>query len=328
MGNMPAPAPTSILGGGPAGSSAALAALAAGSSVRILEKSSLPRHKVCGEFLSPAVEPCLRRLRAWDQFQAAGPARIERMALHFSRRELFAPLPEPAWGLSRYVFDALLLGRARELGADIDDPSPAPQLVIATGRRSRPAPRGKRVFGFKAHFEGPPGDAVELFFFDGCYTGVSPVESRKTNVCGLGPEDVLRRFDFDYDQLVRRSPALAARLRPLTRLTQWLSTGPLDFRQSFDPQTGGVYPTGDAVSFADPFTGSGLLAAVRTGELAGHAAALRKPVTEYLAECRQTLRQPFLTAHVFRKTLDWGWAELMAEWIPAKVLFQLTRPRI
>jgi flavin-dependent dehydrogenase len=52
-----------ILGGGPAGSAAALAALRQGArnGVRVIEKSRLPRHKVCGEFFSPEIGPELEQ---------------------------------------------------------------------------------------------------------------------------------------------------------------------------------------------------------------------------------------------------------------------------
>jgi flavin-dependent dehydrogenase len=46
-----------VVGGGPAGVMAALAAMREGAPVRISEKSAFPRHKVCGEFLSPAILP-------------------------------------------------------------------------------------------------------------------------------------------------------------------------------------------------------------------------------------------------------------------------------
>src|SRR5512141_1736597 len=94
-----------ILGGGPAGSSAALAALRQGAPARIIERSRLPRHKVCGEFLSPEIGPELERLGIWDVFLAAGPARVRRTALHLGKHVKSSRLPEPAFGLSRYVFD-------------------------------------------------------------------------------------------------------------------------------------------------------------------------------------------------------------------------------
>ncbi|MBC7927549.1 MAG: FAD-dependent oxidoreductase, partial [Bryobacteraceae bacterium] len=48
-----------ILGGGPAGSIAALTALREGSSVTLMERATFPKHKVCGEFLSPEIVPVL-----------------------------------------------------------------------------------------------------------------------------------------------------------------------------------------------------------------------------------------------------------------------------
>ncbi len=41
-----------VIGGGPAGSCAAITAHRAGASVLLLERGRFPRHKVCGEFVS------------------------------------------------------------------------------------------------------------------------------------------------------------------------------------------------------------------------------------------------------------------------------------
>ena len=315
-----------ILGGGPAGSAAALAALREGAQVRVVEKSKLPRHKVCGEFFSPEIGPELAKLGVWDAFLAAGPARVNRTALHFGRRTKSSKLPETAFGLSRYAFDQLLLEHARAAGADVVTEHDGPSEIVATGRRSKPDARGNRLFGFKAHFEGPTDDAVELFFFDSCYVGVTSIEGGKTNVCGLAPESFLSTFGFEYDSIPLHSRALADRLKPLRRVMPWISTGPLQYGQRFE-QGSSVYPVGDALSFVDPFTGSGLLAAVRSGSMAGRAAAHDQPVDQYLRECRASLRQPFQVAGVLRKALEDGWAEKLAPLAPARLLFALTRPR-
>jgi flavin-dependent dehydrogenase len=315
-----------ILGGGPAGSSAALAASREGARVRVIEKSRFPRHKVCGEFFSPEIAPELEQLGVWDAFLAAGPARVCRTALHFGKHTKSSRLPDPAFGLSRYAFDLLLLNLARAGGADLVSETDEDPLIVATGRRASPATRGQRLFGFKAHFEGPTDDAVELFFFDRCYVGVSCIEAGKTNVCGLAPESFLSRFGFEYDGIVMHSPALADRLKPLRRATQWFSTGPLQYGQAF-ANAGRVYPAGDALSFVDPFTGSGLLAAVRSGAMAGKAAAVGQPVAEYLRDCRASLRQPFQVAGVLRRALEAGWAERLAPLAPSRLLFALTRPK-
>jgi flavin-dependent dehydrogenase len=319
--------PVTIFGGGPAGASAAIAALAEGASVRIVEKSAVPRHKVCGEFFSPETGAELDRLGLWAAFQAANPARIRRMALHFGRRSRFSNLPQTAWGLSRYVFDALLLERARGLGATLDrEASGEGATIIATGRRSSRSPRGRRLFGFKAHFTGPASDAVELFFFRGGYVGLTPIESGRTNVCGLGPEDFLRRIDFTYDALLDQCPALKERVRGLRRETQWFSTGPLQYAQNFFSRDS-EYPTGDALSFVDPFTGSGLLVAVKTGSLAGRAASRSQAASTYLSLCRESLRQPFSVARVLRSLVESGWAEHLVRFAPGRLLFAMTRPR-
>jgi len=42
-----------IIGGGPAGTAAAITASRSGARVLLLERGAFPRHKVCGEFISP-----------------------------------------------------------------------------------------------------------------------------------------------------------------------------------------------------------------------------------------------------------------------------------
>jgi len=297
-----------------------------GTPVRVIEKSRLPRHKVCGEFFSPEIGPELIQLGVWDAFLAAGPACVNRTALHFGRRTKSSRLPETAYGLSRYAFDQLLLEHARVAGANVVPEYHGQPQIAATGRRATPSARGNRLFGFKAHFEGPTDDAVELFFFDRCYVGVTSIEGGKTNVCGLAPESFLSSFSFEYDSIPLHCRALADRLKPLRRAMPWISTGPLQYGQVFDHAVS-VYPAGDALSFVDPFTGSGLLAAVRSGAMAGRAAAQNQAVNQYLRECRASLRQPFQVAGVLRKALEGGWAETLAPFAPSRLLFALTRPR-
>jgi hypothetical protein len=54
----------------------------------------------------------------------------------------------------------------------------------------------------------------------------------------------------------------------------WLITGPLVFSERLrQPADEVTYRAGDSLGFTDPFTGSGILNAMLTGELAGIAAA-------------------------------------------------------
>jgi hypothetical protein len=320
--------PIRILGGGPAGSSAAIAARQAGCDVVLIEKSKFPRHKVCGEYFSPEIVPLLESLGVWNEFVLAAPARVRRLELRFGSFDRTCKLPEPAYGLSRYRFDEIVFARAVQLGAvhRVESPDQACSAsIIAHGRRN-PSSRGGRLFGFKSHFEGPANDAVELFFFSGCYVGVSPIEGGLTNVCGLGPENVLHSHGFDFDSLVNSCEKLSERLKPLLRVMQWHTVGPLVFQNQFGAHSATEYPCGDALSFVDPFTGSGLLSAVLTGRLAGMAAARGTSVEAYLKECGKRLKNPFLFSSMMRSLLANGWAEHLAGFVPGSWLVRLTRP--
>jgi menaquinone-9 beta-reductase len=322
-----------IIGAGPAGSTAALSALREGAAVRISERSRFPRHKVCGEFLTPESRQTLEGLGVWSDVLAARPAMMTRLTLAFGNSARTQMLPEPAYGVSRYAFDHLLLQAAIALGAQLVRESathPQAPAILAMGRpaAAEPGSRESRLFGFKAHFGGPVSDAVELYFFRGCYVGVNPVEDDITNVCGLGPRRILAQYDFDIDEFVRSHEPLAERLAPLTRRFDWLHTGPLFFRNRLSHDgTPGIFPAGDALSFVDPFTGSGQWNAVLTGMLAGRFAARGQPVADYLAACRDVLRLPLFSATMVRRVLPTAAAGPLSRVIPAALLYRLTRPR-
>lgn len=320
-----------VVGGGPAGAMAAMAALRAGAAVRVFEKSTFPRHKVCGEFLSPDILTFLASAGCVDEFLRLEPAVIRRVELLFGPRVVRHPLPRPAYGLSRHALDHLLLGRAAALGAEVVRETWRPghdhrPLVFTSGRRAR-AQAGNRLFGFKAHFRGRSDDTVQLYFFDGCYVGVSAVEGGVTNVCGLAPEPLLRGCGFEPDRVLARCDALSTRTKGLERTIDWLSTGPLVCAWGATELAGGhIYPAGDALGFIDPFTGSGILNAMLTGTGAGRAAATGVPVHAYLATSRRVLRRPFLVSSLFRSLIGRGLAGPMASWVPGSWLFHLTRP--
>ena len=321
--------PISIAGAGPAGSCAALAALAEGASVRLFEKSAFPRHKVCGEFLSPEIQHELEALNVWKEFQEAAPPTIRSVLLHFGRREKSWPLPAPAFGLSRYTLDRMLLDCAVARGAElIHEPFHAADgaTILAHGRKAA-APKGNRLFGFKAHFAGPSSDIVELFFQSRGYAGVSAIENGETNVCGLAPESSLAAHGFEIDRFISQWDALRNRLNPLSRRTEWLMTGPLVFTRDFElPTIENQYRAGDAFGFVDPFTGSGILSAMLTGRRAGSAAARRISSREYASQCASALRFPYLASSLARFAILTGLADDLARWLPGRLLFSLTRP--
>jgi hypothetical protein len=313
----------SVVGAGPAGSSAALSALRSGADVSIFDPSAFPRHKVCGEFLSPEAATLIADLPDCP--------RIGSVRLYFEKHRKQWKLTEPAYGLSRYALDQFLLDRAVRRGARLirqRNLAPVPPAIIAHGRQNVSV-AGNRLFGFKAHFDGPVDDALDLFFFNGAYVGINCVEGGRTNVCGLAPERTLKSLNFQVDDLLAGVPAIADRVRPLKRSWEWLMTGPLIYRGGWTDKTPpGVYPAGDALGFVDPFTGSGMLSAIATGDIAGISAAQGASVSSHLNRCREVLNFQYRTAAVFRAAITHGAAEWILPLLPGKALFHLTRPRI
>jgi hypothetical protein len=327
---MRAPAVT-IIGAGPAGSTAALAALKEGAAVRIFEKSKFPRHKVCGEFLSPEAARVFEKLDILESFLDLRPFPVREARVCVGGAVKQWKLSEPAYGISRYALDRLLLDRACAAGAEwIREPGKPDggPTVLAVGRQ-RSAARGRRLFGFKAHFSGPVNDRIDLLFEDGMYAGINCVENGGTNVCGLASEALLQRHQFRPDALLEGYPRLSERLKPLTRAMDWLITGPLVLGGRFDePHPPDAYPAGDALGFVDPFTGSGMLGAILTGYLAGRASAAGVPSAEHVRDCRNLLASQYRFSGLFRCTVEWGVAGYLARLAPGRMLFQLTRPAI
>ncbi len=320
-----------VIGAGPAGSTAALSARREGAPVEICEKSVFPRHKVCGEFLSPEAALIFDRLGILPGFLALRPFAVRQANVSIGRAVKRWTLEEPAFGISRFTLDRFLLSSAQSAGATLVHSAVKPEggpLVIASGRRDS-APAGHRLFGFKAHFTGPLDDRIDLLFDRDVYVGINCVENGATNVCALASEPLLRRYNFEPDALIAATPALAARIGPLTRSMPWLITGPLVYGGRFDARTPpDVYLAGDALGFVDPFTGSGMLGALSTGFLAGRSCAHGIASSSYLEECRRLLGAQYRNAALLRRLLAWGIAEKLAWLLPGRRLFQLTRPAV
>jgi flavin-dependent dehydrogenase len=129
-----------IIGGGPAGATAAFFLARAGWNVAVVERSEYPRRKVCGEFLSATTLPLLRRLGLGDAWEAMAGPPVTRVGLFFGDATITAPMPSGAggegWGraLGREVLDSLLLDAAKQAGAQTLQPWRAMSLR-ADGQR-------------------------------------------------------------------------------------------------------------------------------------------------------------------------------------------------
>ena len=112
-----------IVGGGPAGSTAAYHLAARGRRVVVIDKARFPREKVCGDGLTPRAVRCLHEMGV----DTEGPewARADGLRIIGGGVTLELPWPDlNAWpdeGLvqTRLDFDSLLLDHARKAGAEV-----------------------------------------------------------------------------------------------------------------------------------------------------------------------------------------------------------------
>src|SRR5680860_1549609 len=85
-----------VIGAGPAGGSAALMLARAGWNVVIVEKSTFPRRKVCGEFISATSLPILFQTGLGENFQEHAGPEVRRVGLFARDTVLEAPMPKVA----------------------------------------------------------------------------------------------------------------------------------------------------------------------------------------------------------------------------------------
>lgn len=123
-----------IAGAGPAGSSLAIRLALQGSRVALIEQKLFPRHKVCGEFISPECLSHFRELGVLDELSTTG---VElRRTVFYTRNSASVAVPNEwfgqsanALGLSRANMDHSLLERAHDLGVHVFEEHNAVGLV-------------------------------------------------------------------------------------------------------------------------------------------------------------------------------------------------------
>jgi flavin-dependent dehydrogenase len=292
-----------IVGGGLAGASAAILLAEQGRRVLLLEQQRYPVHKLCGEFLSVEVQEVFARLGVLAAVQEAGARPIRHTRLTTADGAVFeARLPGTALGLSRYVLDPLLVGRAQALGVEVREGCAVQavqggfhegftvqtgqgtftaRLVLgAWGKREALDRKLRRPFmqeqspfvAFKAHFEGLDlGDGIELHAFPGGYCGLSPIEGGRVNACWIAHRTVLQADGGRPEAMMagafRQNPALAERLDRLRRVTGFCAVSQVRFARK-ETFCGDLCLLGDAAGTIAPLCGDGMAMALRSAELA------------------------------------------------------------
>ncbi|WP_201280809.1 NAD(P)/FAD-dependent oxidoreductase [Paenibacillus lutrae] len=107
-----------VLGAGLAGSTLAKMLADMGWSVALIDRQHFPRHKVCGEFLSPESLQSLEACGLLQLVESLGPRTItEAYLIESGGSSVSIPLPGRAIGISRYCLDAALHEAAAKSGA-------------------------------------------------------------------------------------------------------------------------------------------------------------------------------------------------------------------
>lgn len=290
-----------IIGGGPAGATAALCLRQANQPVVLLERLAEPADKLCGDFLSAAT---IRMAESFGvSLDALGACPITHLRLIRRGQSVDSALPFRAMALRRAVFDAALLHAAEAAGAQVvmGQAVPPPReeqgdfvvdtqalgtldtgtLFLATGRPRAPTQAATRrgPTAYKMYFR-PRRSAVadlsglvELEMLPGGQSAVQMVDRDTLMFCLLS-----RRHDADlpWDGVLAHalasSPVLARRLgRATPLLTEPLVARdlPLGFlHRARGTDHDGLYRIGDQAALLSSLMADGVSVAMRGAERA------------------------------------------------------------
>jgi len=262
-----------IVGGGLAGLSLAVALTEKGIPVTVWEAGTFPRHRVCGEFICGVRPKTLENLGVAEDLS---DALIHRKAKWYDPqgKTLYeGELPRNALGLSRYALDLRLVekveangGRVR-LGERWRGDSMDEGVVLASGRTAERTD----WMGFKVHISGDLPRDLTLYLGDGGYVGLSPVEGGYWNLCGLfrkrsnvraGKEEILGAYASACGMTAVEDLLDRAQVRPES------AAGVAGVSFALPEKDCTEMRIGDAWGVIPPFTGNGMSIAFESAECA------------------------------------------------------------
>jgi flavin-dependent dehydrogenase len=289
-----------ILGGGPAGASAAITARQAGLRVVVLERSRFPRDRP-GDTLHPGIEPLLRSLGAWEGIESAGYIRHEGIwqsdGSGASRRfEPYGRNDSGPWSglqVPRRDLDTQLLQAARRLGAEVRFGMTAEDVIVSEGRvRGVTTPQGPIHARFTLDSTGGGHRlARRLGIVVRNYS--TPLVARYGYVTGSSPAlDHAPEFRVEpggWTWMARVGQgryhwtrlAIAEHARSLGPPDEYAVLSPegppraenVTWRCADHLAGDGFFLSGDAAVVLDPATSRGVLRAIMTGTQAAHLAS-------------------------------------------------------
>jgi flavin-dependent dehydrogenase len=314
--------PALIVGGGPAGASAAIALARGGFMPVLVERCPGERDLVCGGFLGWDALAALKRLGLDPATLGARP--INRLRLVSGRKIVEAALPRAAAGLSRRRLDAALLQMAEEAGAavrrgrtaraldgrrlrlDGDEEMEADAVFLATGKHElRGAVRaldGRSVsVGLRAAL--PPiadlAGTIELHLFDGGYAGLLSQEDGTTNLCLTVTRARMTDRDDLIAALLAEAPLLGERMGAVLP-AQWEAVAGVPYGWRARTTEAGLYRIGDQAAVIASLAGDGIAIALASGVAAAHACLAGETAESFQRDFASRAARPVGIAEALR----------------------------
>jgi menaquinone-9 beta-reductase len=311
-----------VIGAGPAGSCAAIAAARRGARVVLLDRSTMPRAKVCGCCLAASGVAALEAAGAGEVLAGAVPLRAIRVARGGRAMTLRR---EAGVAIAREDLDARLVDVARRAGVDVrlatsarvasdrtlqltasDATSSlrADTVIVADGLQGgalddvpgfgwRVAARSMMGFGavLPAHALDCPAGAIHMHVGRDGYIGIVRLPSGALDVAAAVAPEALRRAG-SVAACARMLLADVAHDAEAVERARWRGTPQLT-RTRARVAAPGILVVGDAAGYIEPFTGEGMSWAIATGLAAGELAARDACAHEHWpARCAALVARP------------------------------------
>ena len=300
-----------VVGAGPAGCTAGIVLARAGVDVCVVDRTTFPRDKTCGDALSNETVALLAQLGLGDALAALPHALVRRAAAVFpDGSEVTRDYDPPGWIVRRLHLDDLLRRELERSGARLVQGVPVSSLVTRDGRvvgATGPSLDWAADVVVAADGYGTVGLApLGVAKPQGRFLGVSATAYYRNVAFPRGDATADHCFDVELPHgyawifpavdgvsnvgVFARADGYLRRKRPLRELLaaflarhaeRFAHAEPVGAPRSWSVPLGprpiphaapGLLLVGDAGGFIDPLSGEGIWQALRTGILAGETA--------------------------------------------------------